>query len=29
MDEGDEMLDRGFKEQVHNIFLTMPQNIQE
>ena len=28
MDEVDEMLSRGFQEQIQNIFLAMPQNIQ-
>ncbi len=28
MDEADEMLDEGFKEQIYNIFMTMPQNAQ-
>ena len=28
LDEADEMLSRGFKEQIYNVFTTMPQNIQ-
>ncbi len=28
MDEADEMLNEGFKEQIYNIFMTMPHNIQ-
>ncbi|CAF3632829.1 unnamed protein product [Adineta steineri] len=28
LDEADEMLSRGFKEQIYDVFTTMPQNIQ-
>lgn len=28
LDEADEMLSRGFKEQIYNIFLRMPENFQ-
>lgn len=28
MDEADEMLNEGFKEQIYQIFLTMPEHIQ-
>jgi superfamily II DNA/RNA helicase len=28
MDEADEMLSEGFKEQIYNIFVTMPEKIQ-
>jgi superfamily II DNA/RNA helicase len=28
MDEADEMLNEGFKEQIYNIFIRMPENIQ-
>ena len=28
LDEADEMLSRGFKEQIYEVFTTMPQNIQ-
>ena len=28
MDEADEMLSRGFKEQIHEVFTKMPYNIQ-
>lgn len=28
MDEADEMLSRGFKEQIHDVFTKMPYNIQ-
>jgi len=28
LDEADEMLSRGFKEQIYDVFNTMPQNIQ-
>jgi translation initiation factor 4A len=28
IDEADEMLNEGFKEQIYKIFVTMPQNIQ-
>ncbi len=28
LDDADEMLSRGFKEQIYDVFTTMPQNIQ-
>jgi translation initiation factor 4A len=28
LDEADEMLSRGFKEQIYDVFKTMPENIQ-
>jgi translation initiation factor 4A len=28
LDEADEMLSRGFKEQIHEVFTKMPYNIQ-
>jgi superfamily II DNA/RNA helicase len=28
LDEADEMLSRGFKEQIHDVFTRMPYNIQ-
>jgi translation initiation factor 4A len=28
LDEADEMLSRGFKEQIHDVFTKMPYNIQ-
>jgi translation initiation factor 4A len=28
LDEADEMLSGNFKEQIHDVFITMPQNIQ-
>ncbi|CAF1187103.1 unnamed protein product [Rotaria sordida] len=28
LDEADEMLSRGFKEQIYDVFTTMPQNVQ-
>lgn len=28
LDEADEMLNEGFKDQIHQIFLTMPESIQ-
>lgn len=28
LDEADVMLDEGFKEQIYNIFVLMPQDIQ-
>ena len=28
LDEADEMLSRGFKEQIYDVFTTMPQDIQ-
>jgi translation initiation factor 4A len=28
LDEADEMLKEGFKEQIYNIFVMMPQDIQ-
>lgn len=28
MDEADEMLSRGFKEQIHQVFQHLPQDVQ-
>lgn len=28
LDEADEMLSRGFKEQIHDVFRMLPHNIQ-
>ena len=28
LDEADEMLQEGFKDQIYNIFVLMPENIQ-
>ena len=28
LDEADEMLSRGFKDQIYDVFKTMPQDIQ-
>lgn len=28
LDEADEMLSRGFKDQIYDVFKTLPENIQ-